>query len=130
MAKFLDETGLSTLWGLVKAEDAKGVKIATGSYTGTGKHGTNNKNSLTFPFSPKVVFVGWPNTRTEFTNFIAVNSGSTVQRTTSGGSGTLSVPMEFSFSADGKTLYWFSEMNSEQYQNNKSGVVYNYVAIG
>ena len=33
------------------------VKIATGSYVGTGTYGEDNPNTLTFPFKPKVVFV-------------------------------------------------------------------------
>lgn len=33
MAKFLDETGLATVWGKVKA---RGGKVVTGSYTGAG----------------------------------------------------------------------------------------------
>lgn len=47
-----------------------GVQIATGSYVGTGKYGSNNPNSLTFEFEPKVVIIstdgdyvtaiGWP----------------------------------------------------------------------
>lgn len=33
------------------------VRIATGSYVGTGTYGASNPCSLTFPFSPKVVFL-------------------------------------------------------------------------
>ena len=33
------------------------VKIATGSYVGTGKYGASNPNTLTFDFEPKVVFI-------------------------------------------------------------------------
>ena len=36
---------------------ANGVKIATGSYTGTGTYGSANPCSLTFDFSPKVVYI-------------------------------------------------------------------------
>lgn len=35
-----------------------GVKIATGSYVGTGVCGESNPNSLTFDFVPKLVIVG------------------------------------------------------------------------
>lgn len=34
-----------------------GVRIATGSYVGTGTYGEQNPNSLTFPFAPKFVMV-------------------------------------------------------------------------
>ena len=33
------------------------VRIATGSYVGTGTYGASNPCSLTFAFSPKVVFL-------------------------------------------------------------------------
>ena len=34
-----------------------GVKIATGSYTGTGTYGANNPNTLTFDFAPQLVII-------------------------------------------------------------------------
>lgn len=34
-----------------------GVQIETGSYTGTGKYGSSNPNSLTFSFEPKIVII-------------------------------------------------------------------------
>lgn len=34
-----------------------GAKIASGSYTGTKKSGSTNRNSLTFPFTPKGVII-------------------------------------------------------------------------
>ena len=67
---FLDETGLAELWSLVKAEDAKGVKIAAGSYVGTGTYGSSNPNSLTFDFVPKIVMLF-----TDKTGRIQWNSG-------------------------------------------------------
>lgn len=41
------------LWGNV----IPSVKIATGSYTGTGTYGADNPNTLTFPFEPKFLVV-------------------------------------------------------------------------
>ncbi len=40
-------------------------KIAVGTYTGTGTYDVNNKNTLTFPFAPKLVLIAekraeWP----------------------------------------------------------------------
>ena len=32
------------------------LRLAMGSYTGTGAHGASNKNTLTFPFKPKLFF--------------------------------------------------------------------------
>lgn len=57
MAEYLDRAGLVELWARVKAEDSKGVKIATGSYVGTGTHGSDNPCTLTFDFTPKFVMV-------------------------------------------------------------------------
>ena len=57
MAKFLDETGVGVLWDLVKERVDAAAKIEVGSYTGTGKYGSSNKNSLTFGFEPKMVMV-------------------------------------------------------------------------
>jgi hypothetical protein len=61
---FLDETGLAELWKLIKAEDdelatdiANGVKIATGTYTGTGKYGSSDLTTISLPFEPKAIIV-------------------------------------------------------------------------
>lgn len=54
MAKFLDESGLATLWSLIGDKHAK---IATGTYSGTGTYGESNPVSLTFSFEPKVLFI-------------------------------------------------------------------------
>lgn len=51
---FLDENGLSTLWDLIKAEDAKNAKVVVGSYVGTGTFGVNNPTSITFDRAPKL----------------------------------------------------------------------------
>lgn len=49
MAKFLDESGLSILWELVRNAD---VKIVTGEYAGAGA-----AQSITFPFPPKFILI-------------------------------------------------------------------------
>ena len=36
---------------------AGGVKIATGSYVGTGEYGAEHPSHLSFPFAPKAVWV-------------------------------------------------------------------------
>lgn len=45
---------LTQNWG--GAFDAS-LKIATGSYVGTGVYGKNNPNTLTFDFEPKILFI-------------------------------------------------------------------------
>ena len=41
----------------IDAALAGGAKIATGSYTGTGKYGASHPNTLTFDFAPKFIYV-------------------------------------------------------------------------
>ena len=77
------------------------VRIATGSYVGTGTYGSSNPCSLTFPFVPK---------------FVAVND-------TSGGStdsysttilwfGQIGNYEELEFSLSGTTLSWYKSYGS------------------
>lgn len=47
------ETDVSNLISLLSGYS----RIATGSYVGTGTYGEANPNTLTFPFTPKVVFI-------------------------------------------------------------------------
>ena len=109
-----------------------GVKIATGSYTGTGTYGSSSPNRLTFGFVPKLVIVyenaglfspatyssaygGWKG------GFLWV-PGMGSAYTGSGGATAI-------MSLSGNTLSWYST-SSEWTQVNASGTVYNYLAIG
>lgn len=58
---FLDEAGLETLWGLIKAEDAK-EKVVTGTITTTSSTGGSGiTGSATLPGTPKMVFIQFIN---------------------------------------------------------------------
>lgn len=112
------------------------TRIAAGTYTGTGTFGPNNKNSLTFPFNPEVLFImttatsapsgleGWlamftPGNYTWLGN---VNSGSVIMNVDNNLKG-----------AWGDTVQWWADngsLSSSKTQMNVSGVVYKYVAIG
>lgn len=101
-----------------------GVKIATGSYTGTGTYGSNNPNNLTFDFEPKVVFIfSTGNTYiskpilTSYSDFIVLNSNGTSGYATCG----------FSHSGNTITWYHYADVN---FQLNTSGQTYRYIAIG
>lgn len=48
------------------AVPANAVKIATGSYEGSGTYGKDNARRITFDFAPKVIFVSPPNGLTKF----------------------------------------------------------------
>lgn len=43
--------------GAIEAAKEEGLRIATGTYKGTGKSGSSNKNKITFPFPPKFLFI-------------------------------------------------------------------------
>jgi hypothetical protein len=135
---FLDETGLAELWSLVKAEDAKDAKVATGSYKGTGSYGWNNPNTLTFDFAPKLVWIGFYNSSGS-TNIMPISNASNMEFMTSfiftsalttdflsfGGNGY----QYFKKSADGKTVSWYGNNNATNHMNN-TNFTYYYIAIG
>lgn len=99
-----------------------GVKIETGTYTGTGTYGSNNPNSLTFSFEPKLVIIV-PNGSYHGGCFVL--GASTAQIF---GLSSSSVVCTFS----GNIISWYSTASSgtTNYQLNVSGILYKYIAIG
>ena len=107
-------------------------KIATGTYKGTGSYGSGSKNSLTFDFVPKIVFVvakekamfhGYETTLQEW--IILVNGMTkclTKQASNNSGTGTTTI------SWSGNTVSWYGSWAGAQL--NTSGVEYLYVALG
>lgn len=118
-----------------------GVKIATGSYTGTGTYGSSNPNSLTFSFEPKLVFMF----KDKFPVYGSVSSttsypvyGTTIGMTTTYSRSLFNIYGRRSGddyylyakkSSDGKTLSWYHEARADD-QMNDSGATYRYIAIG
>ena len=104
-------------------------KIIPGSYVGTGTHGKDNKNSLTFDSPPKMLIVASPG-NTGYNNsgsydlllYISGFNGLAPSRFTSKTDGFYMVTI----SGSGNTVSWYSS-NSAEYQLNKSGVTYNYI---
>ena len=93
-----------------------------GSYTGTGVHGSNNPNSLTFSFAPKMVIVikdYYKNSSNAESGFIWV-SGSTDNQ------------MSLKTSVNGNTLSWYTTAATDGNgrQMNTGSTTYYYVAIG
>lgn len=133
---FLDETGLAELWSLITAEDDKlaaaDVKIATGSYSGTGKYGSGNPTSLTFDFAPVYFEITGSSSNGSYqaasTSSAQPGKYSMDAITTSyvGFDGNNYQYMKKS--ADGKTISWYGKNTSQQY--NDSGRIYYYIAIG
>ena len=118
-----------------------GVKIATGSYTGTGTYGSSSPNSLTFAFEPKLVFMF----KDKFPVYGSVSSttshpvyGTTIGMTTAYSKSLFNIYGRRSGddyylyakkSSDGKTLSWYHGAGAND-QMNGSGATYQYIAIG
>lgn len=121
---------LSALAGAV----GSGLKCASGTYTGTGTSGSNNKTSITFSFVPKLVIVWHTNSTPNGLqpygdvaycwrySFLWCD-GQTKTSVVAGSSGPVT------FSVSGKKLQWYSSTNSAV-QLNEANVTYNYFAIG
>ena len=89
------------------------------SYTGTGKYGQGNQNSLTFPARPMVVFLGAPNGA-----WGALIQGQAQGCSTSvTGGGAL-----FYITWSGNTVHWYNHMSNNG-QMNSSGTTYLVVAL-
>lgn len=101
---------------------ADSAKVATGSYTGDGTYGTSNRTTISFPFTPKLVFI---QNSTEQALGLPYVWGSSfliaVSRTT-----TLTAN---NASTSNNTLSFYNN-SSYDAQLNKTSVVYNWVAIG
>lgn len=97
------------------------TKIETGSYVGTGTHGSSNPNSLTFGFDPMVVFLS-PGITNRNASFITALKGNTFAKDANTGYG-------INISWGIKTISWYGS-GDEYVQYNVSGIRYFYVAIG
>lgn len=102
-----------------------GAKIATGSYVGAGTYGSNNPNTLVFPFEPKMLMVlPDPTSATpSYSGFWCFgNPGITGQISSNYSSGS-------TLSVSGTTVSWYNTSSSEVQLNNNNKTYY-YVAIG
>ena len=109
--------------------DAGGVRIATGSYTGTGTYGASNPCSLTFPFSPTLVVVScWravsaTTTRSVVGIFFRDDHGMRITQNTNYASRIL-------YAAWAETsISWYS-WDGDDDQLNYDGTTYHYIALG
>jgi|GEM_PF-966097 len=101
------------------------VRMASGSYTGTGTYGSANPCSLTFDFVPKIVIVS-SNGLTP--GYYYWNSGGFVW--TSGQTrGSLGAEGNCTFTISANTLSWYTTNNANT-QCNIIGTTYNYIVIG
>ena len=102
-------------------------QIATGSYEGTGVHGEDNPNTLTFNFVPKVFFIIRDKGQIFCSAYEWENSGIWIQ----GSSGLTETrnSTDTIFTVNGNTLSWYHATNSYD-QFNASNKKYCYVALG
>ena len=101
-------------------------QIQTGTYTGTGTYGSSNPNSLTFSFTPKLVFL-LPLPGKNHTTMPIVWGQSTythISHSSAGGSTATTGTVTYS----GNTIRWYSSGTTSQH--NDSGSTYYYAAIG
>lgn len=109
---------------------ANGVKIATGSYTGTGNYDSSNKNTLAFGFKPQFVLIvecsiehnnGAYNAQVRFVSPMTVPLMMNIY------GGVIGSQCTVTWTDTGVT--WYSTENAKC-QGNTSGKTYQYLAIG
>lgn len=102
------------------------ARIAYGTYTGTGKSGSSNKNTLTFDFEPKIVVVQGLALNGYATYLIMLNGVTNphvFQHNLHWGLTTAWATKSVSWYSSAETTGYF-------YQFNASGSTYRYIAIG
>ena len=132
--KYEGDTFYNT-WNVLHTGNAQALgfsKIATGSYVGTGTYYSNNPNSLTFDFEPKMLAVVAGGSTPSCAGFLIVRG-----QTYSNGIGSYSsssVELNLNITWAGKTVSWWSSNtfdSGKQYaQMNAQDVTYFYVALG
>lgn len=111
-------TGVSSLADLLNSLASQGAaRVTVGTYKGTGKYGSGNPNSLTFPFPPKFVLIA----RSGDTAVLFVNPAGY-------GINFTQTNRYMSSIWSGNTLSWYNDY-SEGVQMNSSGFDYQYYAF-
>lgn len=96
-----------------------GLKSQTGTYTGTGKYGSSNKNTLTFNFVPKVVMINRVDSTSNADYVFILLHGQTAV----GGHHRNKITWS------NKTVTWYNTNSSSQGQMNDA-VEYQWIALG
>lgn len=126
-------TGVSDLKTL--AQSISDLHVVTGTYKGTGTYGSNNKTSLTFTSTPKVLLVqptenGNQKYAQKYAGFI-VQQG--VKQNTNGGVADDALIGSLYFEWNGSTVAWYSDYISggtaAGFQCNLKDAEYRYIAI-
>lgn len=98
-------------------------QIEMGSYTGTGTYGSSNPNSLTFSFSPKILYLLSDVDQYLLFTFLIATATHAASRIYNGSAYTLYVTWSEN------AVSWYGKTSGSE-QFNASGNTYYYVAIG
>lgn len=100
----------------------KNARIAWGSYTGDGRYGRENPNSLNFDFKPVMLTVGSDNE--------SAYPGAFLVRPVEQGVAAAGGRVHVTWGERSVSWYTLETTNPHIYQSNRSGYVYHYLAIG
>ena len=104
-------------------------KVAYGTYTGTGTYGAQHRNTLTFPFEPKLVIVQSAySAATDGTSSSTNNKAMMVLVRPVASYVFVNGDFSSSITWSGNTVSW--QGVNESFQLNQSGTPYVYVAFG
>lgn len=146
-------TSLDSLIASLQSTISGKGQVALGSYVGTGTYGDDNPNSITFPFSVKVVWIlGYLTNHSSYGDYFyqafvngnglpacSVLLASELTTTFKQGFTLLDSTSQYNTwngwakkSADGKTVYWYihAVKDVSTVQFNRSGTKYYYLGIG
>ena len=104
----------------------KMVKIESGAYVGTGTYGESNPNSITFEFTPKLVFIYRDNVSMGIPMLFPYIWGENYFYT--GSNITSGNYQQATVSINGNVMSWYTAGNAS-YQLNQSGDIYHYIAL-
>ena len=117
-----------------------GVRIATGSYVGTGTYGSSNPNSLTFD-EPPILFTFLSTSNGQIFGYIPWPTSVTTQYAVHVPMLTTSYESEYALrygassaayakrSEDSKTIYWYTSNAASQYNDDGTTYYYAYLTL-
>ena len=103
------------------------VRLVTGSYTGTGEYGPEHPTTLTFDFTPKLLFMygNSPHVTSRSSQFTLADPSITTYLEPHAGNDNSTLHLIWTENS----VSWYNERDSG-YQYNATGVEYHYVVIG
>lgn len=101
-----------------------GPKVVLGNYSGSGAYGMSNAKTLTFPFVPKIVFIG-SRTQGAYQAMLIQGRTNSIAFHADGNGGNYFVIVSW----EGNTVSFYGTISADM-QLNGSGKYYDYVAIG